>query len=109
MKKLLSIAIAIGFISTGVQASCNSTSCTGKVTKIYMTADGTLYVGTDGNERSLNCTAPGGIYVSLSNTDPGKNAMYSLLLTAQTTGTPVTIRIQENSPTCRILYVSKEK
>lgn len=106
MKKLIMGALALGVIATNSYAACTATKCMGKIDKLYMTANGTLYVGTDGNEAALNCTAPSNSYMSLAQGDLGKNAMYSLLLTAKTTGKPVTIRIQEGSPDCRILYVT---
>ena len=106
MKKLIMGALALGVIATGSYAGCTAKKCVGKVDRLYMTANGTLYIGTDGDESALNCTSPSNSYMSLAEGDVGKNAMYSLLLTAQTTGKPVSIRIQEGSPDCRVLYVT---
>jgi len=112
MKKTLISAIALAAMSTSLYGACTSLACTGKITELYMTAGGTLYVGTDGDEKTLNCAAGAGnggvsnVYMSLKEGDVGKNAMYSLLLTAKTTGKSVTIRIQEGTPDCRVLYVS---
>jgi hypothetical protein len=112
MKKTLISLLALGTMITTANAACTATACTGQITKIYMTNTGTLYVGTDGDERALNCAGgPGnggvsGVYMSLKEGDVGKNAMYSLLLTAKTTGKPVTIRIQDGSADCRVLYIS---
>jgi len=112
MKKTLFIAIAMGMIPFTAQAGCAATGCAGKITKLYVTNTGTLYVGTDGNEKALNCAGGAGnggvsgVYMSLKQENVGKNAMYSLLLTARTTGKPVTIRVQTGSPDCRILYVT---
>ena len=106
MKKLIMGALALGVIATGSYAGCTAKKCVGKVDRLYMTANGTLYIGTDGDESALNCTSPGNSYMSLAEGDVGKNAMYSLLLTAQTTGKTVSIRIQEDSSDCRVLYVT---
>jgi len=106
MNKMIIGALALGVMASGAYAGCSATKCVGKIDKLYMTANGTLYVGTDGNEKSLNCTAASGSYMSLASGDLGKNAMYSLLLTAKTTNKPVTIRIQEGTKYCRILYVT---
>jgi len=107
MKKLLISALAISAMSTSIYAAgCVATGCFDvKITKLYMTAGGTLYVGTSGNEASLNCTLDGD-YMSLKEGDVGKNAMYSLLLTAKTTNKKVNIRIQEGTADCRVLYVT---
>ena len=112
MKKVLLSALALGFMGSSAYAGCNATECVGKINKLYMTAGGTLYVGTDGDEKSLNCAAGAGnggvsgVYMSLKEGDVGKNAMYSLLLTAKTTGKSVKIRVQEGSADCRVLYVT---
>ena len=112
MKKILLSVLILGTMVVGANATCSATGCVGKIDKLYMTNTGTLYVGTDGDEKALNCAGGAGnggvsgVYMSLKEGDVGKNAMYSLLLTAQTTGTSVTIRIQEESPDCRVLYVT---
>jgi len=112
MKRTLIGLLALGAMITTVNASCDTTSCIGKITKLYMTNTGTLYVGTDGDEKALNCAGGAGnggvsgVYMSLKEGDVGKNAMYSLLLTAKTTGKPVKIRIQEGTPDCRVLYIT---
>ena len=112
MKKVLLSALVLSGMVVGANAGCAATGCTGKITKLYMTNTGTLYVGTDGDEKALNCAGgPGnggvsGVYMSLKEGDVGKNSMYSLLLTAKTTNKDVTIRIQDGSPDCRVLYVT---
>ena len=112
MKKVLLSALALGFMGSSAYAACDTVSCVGKITELYMTAGGTLYVGTDGDEKALNCAGGAGnggvsgVYMSLKEGDVGKNAMYSLLLTAKTTEKPVTVRIQEGTADCRVLYVS---
>ncbi len=109
---MLLSTILFGITSISLNADCTTTGCTGKVTKLYMTNTGTLYVGTDGNEKALNCAGGAGnggvsgVYMSLKEGDVGKNAMYSLLLTAYTTNKPVTVRIQEGTSDCRVLYVT---
>lgn len=112
MKKILLSVLTLGAMVVGANAACTTTGCTGQITKLYMTNTGTLYVGTDGDEKALNCAGGAGnggvsgIYMSLKEGDVGKNAMYSLLLTAKTTGQVVSIRIQEGTPDCRVLYIT---
>ena len=105
MKKLLMSVLTIATITVSANAGCTATGCTGKITKLYMTATGTLYVGTDGDEKKLTCGGVSGVYMSLKEGDVGKNAMYSLLLTAQTTNKPVKIRVTDG-PDCRVQYVT---
>ena len=112
MKKILLSTIVLGFMVSNAYGICDTLRCIGKVDKLYMTAGGTLYVGTDGDEKALDCAngaGNGGVlntYMSLKEGDVGRNAMYSLLLTAKTTGTQVYIRVETGSADCRVLYVT---
>lgn len=107
MKKVLISVLAIGMISSNLYGACTAKSCANvKITKVNATFGGTIYIATDGSESALNCTSPGNAYVSVGATDAGKNALYSMMLTAQTTGKKVNIRIQEGSAGCRILYAT---
>jgi len=107
MKKFLMSVLALSSVSSYLYGACSGTACTNvKITEVYATFGGTIYIGTDGNEGSLSCTSPGNAYVSIGATDAGKNALYSMMLTAKTTGKKVKIRIQNNTQGCRILYAS---
>jgi len=112
MKKILISTLTLIALNSNAYAGCFASGCTGLITKLYMTAGGTLYVSTDGDEKALSCAGGagnGGVshkYMSLKEGDVGKNAMYSLLLTSQTTKKPVTIVIQRDTPDCRVLYVT---
>ena len=106
MKKILISVLAMGAMTMSLNAGCIATGCNNvKVTKLYMTSTGTLYVGTDGIETNLACGGVSGVYMSLREGDVGKNAMYSLLLTAKTTNKPVTIRVSSDAE-CRVIYVT---
>jgi len=106
MKKVLMSVLVMGAMTVNATAGCIATGCNNvQVTKLYMTATGTLYVGTDGTETSLACGGVSGLYMSLKEGDVGKSSMYSLLLTAQTTGKRVTVRIEEGSSDCRVAFV----
>ena len=108
MKKILMSVLTMSTIVVSANAGCTATGCTGKIDKLYMTATGTLYVGTDGDEKQLACGGVSGVYMSLKEGDVGKNAMYSLLLTAQTTNKTVKIRVTD-TPDCRVQYVTTVK
>ena len=113
MKKYLVSILAFGALHSNIYADCSSAGCFNiNITKLSMTAGATLYVGTSGDEKALNCAGGAGdggvanVYMSLQEGDIGKNAMYSLLLTAHTTGKQVSIRIQEDTDDCRVLYIT---
>jgi len=106
MKKVLMSVLVMGAMTVNAAAGCIATGCNNvQITKLYMTSTGTLYVGTDGDETSLACGGISSLYMSLKEGDVGKNAMYSLLLTAKTTKTPVSIRVS-NDPECKVVYIT---
>ena len=105
MKKILLSALALGALTTTVYANCVSTGCYSvDVKKLYVAGNGNIYVGTSGNEASLGCTSPGNELMTIINSHPGKNAIYSLLLTAKTTKQKVTIRTLNGSSNCQVEY-----
>jgi hypothetical protein len=107
MKKVLMSVLAMGAMTMSANAACSGTACTNvKVTEVYATFGGTIYISTDGDEGALTCTSPGNVYVSIGANDPGKNALYSMMLTAKTTQANVKIRIQSGTDGCRILYAN---
>ena len=104
MKKILIGALMLA-LATNTYADCSAGACSGvKIQNLYAMANGTITVETTGNEKNLNCTSTGNGYVSIAPDAAGKNAIYSLLLTAQTTQKNVYIRVVDNSNLCRINY-----
>ena len=104
MKKIFIAGLFIS-LATIVNADCNTGSCSGvTIDNLYAMSNGTIMVETTGNEKNLNCTSYGAGFTSIDPNAAGKNAIYSLLLTAQTTNKNVYIRIVENSVNCRIAY-----
>ena len=107
MKKLLIGMIATGALVSSASAACTTNGCFNvEVETVYITGTGTIHIGTSGDESKLDCTSPGNHYAVLGNTDPGKNSMYSALLTAKTTKKKVGIRIVNGSGNCKIDYVA---
>ena len=107
MKKFLMSTLVLGAMTSSLYGGCAGSACTDvKITEVYATFGGTIYIATDGDERALNCVSPGNVYVSVGANDAGKNALYSMMLTAKTTQAKVKIRIQDSSKGCRILYAN---
>jgi len=109
MKRLMLVSvIAVGLLlsfSAASMAACSSLICIGKVSRLYFSGD-YLYIGTDGDEKALNCTSPaGGTLVSIPVTDQFLDQKYALLLTAVSLDKTVGIRINENTATCTVNYV----
>ena len=106
MKKILMSVLAMGLISTTVHAGCNGGACSDvKIDFILVLGNGSISVGTSGTETGLQCAASGGKYLAIPADVAGKNAMYSALLTAQTTGKKLSLRLNDTSAACKIRYV----
>lgn len=89
MKHVFFLLIML-FPSVAVQATdggaCNPDHCGGIfVDMLYVEASGRVYVSTSGDEKLLNCQALSGVYVTLLESSPGRDLIYSTLLTAQST------------------------
>lgn len=105
MKKVLISVIAMGTMIVGAQAGCASYGCSGKITSLQVTTSGNIQIGTDGTETAMNCTPVAGAFAELDLSEAGGNAIYSALLTAQTTQKSILIRIVEGSDNCQVAYV----
>ena len=107
MKLKLIFAIGLFLTSGAAYAACSGPICSDVlVERLYVNANGVVYVSTDGVETALNCTAVSGIYVTLYHTDTNFDAIYSTLLAAKLVEKTVGIRIEDSSSDCRILYVT---
>lgn len=105
LKFLVAIICAISLNSAAL-AACGGVSCDGeRITRLYPSTDGKIYVGTSGDESQLICTPEGGDMLTLLATATNADKIYSLLLSVQLTGRPLSrIRITTSSTGCTILY-----
>ena len=86
MKKVLMSVLAMTALSVSANAACIANGCYDvNVEMLYVAGNGNIYVSSTGAETALGCTAPSGTLMTIINNHPGKNAIYSLLLTAKTT------------------------
>lgn len=109
--KVVIFLLIILFLTAAVQANdggaCNPDHCGGVfVDMLYVEASGRVYIATSGDEKLLNCQAVAGVYVTLSEGSPGRDLIYSTLLTAHTTNQRLTIQVDDNIPGCIIQYVT---
>ncbi len=106
MSLLVSLTVVVFCLVAGsvAFATCSSTTCYGKVTRVYVSG-GTLYIATDGDETQLNCTSPSGVYVTIPTSDSMFDAKYATLLTAMSLGKKVGLRIVDNDANCKVSYI----
>ncbi|MFT6045955.1 MAG: hypothetical protein ACI9WC_001658 [Arenicella sp.] len=86
-------------------AACGATACEGVIETIYYTQNGTIYLGTDGDETSLNCTSVANVYVTVPASNPNQNAIYATALSAKIAGEKTVIRIVEGSSNCELQWI----
>lgn len=86
-------------------AQCSATSCTNeKVERLYLHENGLLYIRTTGDEVNLTCTAGNQGYLRINKDHAFFEEIYALLLSAQLSDKPVTLRLNNDSGTCFIVY-----
>lgn len=105
MKKIVMSVLALGALTISSYAgSCNATGCNNiTIESMSVRISGAILIATSGDESVLNCTSPSNIYITLQD-GPGKNAIYSMLLTKQTTGAKATLRITPGSGNCSLAF-----
>ena len=108
MRKIIISAIAMGTLVSSAYATCASYGCTGTVTRLQVTSTGNVQVGIAGDATQMNCTAVASAYSEVNLSAAGGNAIYSALLTAQTTQKSILVRIVESSSNCAIAYVNPQ-
>ena len=107
MKKILMSAITMGALSISANAACVGNNCSNVDVEKIVVTQATMYIATSGTETGLtNCTPVSGIFITLSSVDAASKAIYSALLTAQTTHKKVKIRTKDTpGARCQIDYI----
>ena len=100
---LLSLLACLIVLSSHVYAACSTTKCEGKIERLYIT-DGLLYIGTDGDETNLNCSAVAGVYITLPVSNPDFKNYYAMMLTSMSLGNQIGLRIVDLSGGCKLSY-----
>lgn len=97
--------------STSFAANCDMDSCTAKVKKLYVNANGVIDIQlslTSSDTSTLNCSLGAGVYFQLNpSNDSNAQAMYATLLAAAHAGIPVQLRAADNSAGCQVLYLTE--
>jgi len=107
MKKVLMSVLTLGALSISANAACAGNNCNNVDVEKIVVTQATMYIATSGTETGLsNCTPAASVFITLSSTDASSKAIYSALLTAQTTNKKVKIRTKDTpGATCQIDYI----
>jgi hypothetical protein len=107
LKLVLLFAIAFVLAMPAMAQTCAPNYCSGTINRLYVPSTTgsppTVYVSV--GTGSPQCTLLSGVYITLPTGTPGYDQMYSLLLQAKITNTPVIVRINNGSNPCTISYV----
>ncbi|KZN56742.1 hypothetical protein N474_11355 [Pseudoalteromonas luteoviolacea CPMOR-2] len=110
INKALSLALLSPFASYAV-GKCIPDHCGSVyIERLYVEASGTIYIGTSGDEKVLNCQAVAGGYATIPAGTPGADLLYSTLLAAQMSNKVITtLQVDDNKPGCVVQYVTLDK
>jgi len=97
------MVVFLVLLSTSVYAACTADRCIGKIDRLYVNG-GTFYISTDGDETNLDCTAVGGIYITIPTSDPEFKNLYAMMLTSMSLNNTIGLRIQNGSDSCELVY-----
>ena len=97
------MVVFLVLLSSSVYAACTADRCVGKIDRLYMSG-GTLFISTDGDETLLDCTAPAGVYITISSSNPEFKNLYAMMLTAMSLDNTVGLRINNGSDNCSLMY-----
>ena len=98
------------FTSTHLLAAnqCASWGCKAKISVLYTSVNGSIYIGTPFDEKAANCTPVAGVYFTLNANGITAKEVYSSLLAAYMSGKEISLRIVEGSSNCELAYVTLE-
>lgn len=101
--------LALLGLSAQAQAACGgaqpSVICHDvQITMLYIEAGNNAYIRVDGNPESMGCTLNGG-FITLPGNAAKFNVVYATLLTAQSIGRKVSIRMGPEAQ-CTVAYVT---
>jgi hypothetical protein len=99
----MSLLACLVLFSANVYAGCTSDRCYGKIERLYV-QNNFLYISTDGDETFLDCSPPGGVYVSISTDDPNFKNLYAMMLTSMSLNNNIGFKIETGSSNCNLLY-----
>ena len=100
---LMSLLACLIVFSANVYAECTSDRCYGKIERLYV-QNNNLYISTDGDESFLDCSAPAGVYVTISTDNPNFKNLYAMMLTSMSLDNNIGFRIENGSSACNLLY-----
>ena len=103
---ILFLFFVVIFYVADVHAECSNERCVGKITRLYThSGTNTVYIGTDGDEKQLQCQPTEGVYIILEPTKPLFHEIYSSLLSAAIRGIRTKVRVNTDGNKCRLIYV----
>lgn len=105
---LLSISLCSAFDVFG--QTCDKWGCIAQIEQLYVNAEGSIYVGTDGDETQANCKPVANVFFTLKPSATNAKEVYSGMLAAFVNKQTIQIRVHERPTTeCVIAYIRLSK
>ena len=105
MLKVLFLSSTLFWSSLALSGSCDSISCTAKITNLYPHGgNGKIYIEVDADKSSLNCSLDQGRFITLKETSKRHSEIYSMLLAATIAEKEIRLRIVDGSSDCELSY-----
>jgi len=103
LKLFVATCVSI-FAVSSAKAECSGEYCMSvKITSLYVDGDASNWVSTSGTETGLSCSPDSGKLLRLDQTKVKSDWLYSLFLSAYTTGQTLTIRVTASGQ-CVVRY-----
>jgi hypothetical protein len=103
--KKLYMALAGCFISTASYAGCDANGCTSKISNLYVTGNGDIYLKpSDTANGKVTCTLAENTYFTLERSHVSFSELYAMALAAKISDRSIRMRIKNNSTNCGIAY-----
>lgn len=113
MKNFIKIGLltALFVTSNPALSECAGFNCSNVlVTRIVVRPyNANVQIRTSGDESKLTCDAGSGNYLNIGSDQVNYDSTYSLLLTAHTTQSPISIRTNGDGSSCVIQYIVSDK
>jgi len=105
----IAFTLVLLFSAINVNAECTANGCNADqadpIKRIYLAADGVIYVEAPLGKENLDCTLAEGRYMALKSSHLLFNEIYSTLLSAVIANKKLFVRIKNGSANCEIAYV----
>ena len=115
-KSIILLTLMLTAFNLMAAGTCNTNSCTAKLTQLFIHQDTKIYLKVDADMTVLDCVAPAGGGIELTEANPRYNELYSALLSAYMSDATIRVRSavrtdpgSDTGQICELKYVILNK